>query len=83
VLQCVAVCCSVSQCVAVCVVVCCSAMQYFFGECSPEGKDIAVSVAAYCSMLQYVAVCCSELQCVAVSCSALQRVAMCLLKMFT
>jgi len=57
VLQCVAVCCSALQCVAVrcsvlqCIAVCCSALQ---------------CVAVRCSVLQCVAVCCSVLQCVAV-----------------
>jgi len=44
--RCVAVCCSVWQCVAV-YVVCCSVLQY---------------VALCCSMLQCVAVCCTRLQ---------------------
>ena len=65
VLQCVAVCCSVLQCVAVllqCVAVCYSVLQ---------------CVAVRCSVLQCVAVCYSVLQCVAVCCSVLQCVAVC------
>jgi len=56
---CVAVCCSVLQCVAIwhelCVLqrvaVCCSVLQ---------------CAAVCCSVLQYVAICCTVLQCVAV-----------------
>jgi len=62
-LQCVTVCCSVLQYVAVrysmlqCVAVCCSALQYVAVRC----------IMLWC--LQYVAVQCSMLQCVAVFCS--------------
>jgi len=51
VLQCVAVCCSVLQCVALSV--CCSVLQ-------------CLAVCCIVSVLQCVAVCCSVLQCVAV-----------------
>jgi len=54
VLQCVAVCCSVLQCVAV--------------ECMYL-LSVLQCVAVCCSVLQCVAVCCSVLQCVAVCCS--------------
>jgi len=73
VLQCVAVCCSVSsrfrcsalQCVAVCCPRCgCLTSNYFqVNEC----------VAVCCSVLQCVAVCCSVLQCVAVGVHVLHR----------
>jgi len=53
VLQYIAVCCSLVQCVAVCG----SVLQY---------------VAVCCSLVQCVAVCCIVLQCVAVFCSVLQ-----------
>jgi len=56
-LYCVAVCCSVLQCVAVwlqCAAVCCSV----FAVC--------------CSVLQCAAVCCSVLQCAAMCCNVLQ-----------
>jgi len=71
---CVAVCCSVLQCVAVCwwmsqpswmshvtrcVAVCC----VWYSRC----------VAVGCSVIQCVAVCCSVLQCVAVCCSVLMN----------
>jgi len=69
-LQCVAVCCSVLQCVAVqwmpmstrfmCMCVCALGVS-----------ACAQSVALCCSMLQSVAVCCSLLQSVAVCCSVL------------
>ena len=59
VLQCIAVCC-VLQCLQ-CVAVCCSVLQ---------------CVAVCCSVLQCVAVCCSALQCVAVCCSVSQCVCM-------
>jgi len=67
--QCVAVCCSVLQCVAgvlqvccKCVAVCCSVLQ---------------CVAVYCSVLQCIAVCFSALQCVALCCNVLQCVTAC------
>ena len=66
--QCVAVCCSALQYVAVrcsvlqCVAVCCSALQ---------------CVAVRCSVFQCVLVSSSMLQCVAVSCSVLQCVVEC------
>jgi len=58
VLQCVAVCCSVLQCVVA----------------TFHGKETNESVAVCCSVLQCVAVCCSVLQCVAVCCRVLQCV---------
>jgi len=65
VLQCVAVCCSVLQCVGAQkrAIVWRENMPSFFGVC--------------CSVLQCVAVCCSVLQCVAVCCSVLKCVAVC------
>ena len=63
VLQCVAVCCCVSQC---CRPICILSVGY----CS-----MLQCVAVCCSVLQCVAVCCSVLQCVAVCCSVLQCVA--------
>ena len=68
VLERIAVCCNVSQCVAVyrsvlqCVAVYCSVLQ---------------CVAVCCSVLQCVAVCCSVLLCVVVCCSVLPYVAVC------
>jgi len=59
VLQCVAVCCSVSTSFLFPGAVCCSVLQ---------------CVAVCCRVLQCVAVCCSVLQCVAVCCSVLQCV---------
>jgi len=55
VLQCVAVCCSVLQCVAAC-------MPRDLPANSP-------GVSVHDSVLQCVTVCCSVLQCVAVCCS--------------
>jgi len=73
-LQCVAVCCSVLQSVAVCrimwrcIAVCCSVLQLLYETALRE---------LYIYMLQCVAVCCNALQCVAVGCSALQCAAVC------
>ena len=58
VLQRVAVCCSVLQCVVTTHII----INDLNEQCA----------AVSCSELQCVAVCCSELQCVAVSCSELQ-----------
>ena len=69
VLQCVAECCSVMQCVAVCldcVAACCNVLG--LSRCL-----VCVACVAVC--LTCVAVCCSVLQCVAVCCSVLQCVA--------
>ena len=82
--QCVTVCCSVSQCVAVrwgvlqCVTVCCSISQYVAACCSVL-QCVAVccmccSVLQYVPVLRCVAVCCSVFQCVVVYCSVLQCV---------
>jgi len=84
VLQCVAVCCSMLQCVAVRSVVaeCCSVLQCVAVCCSvlqcPLRQDVAKNdstcvccVTACCSMLQCVAVCSIDAEC----CSVLQCVA--------
>jgi len=60
VLQRVAACCSVLQCIAVC----CIALQGVAVRCS-----VLQCVAVCCSVLQCVAARCSALQCVAVCCS--------------
>ena len=59
-LQRVAACCSVLQCVAI---VC------------PLFVIVYHQSQACCSVLQFLAVCCSELQCVAACCSVLKSVA--------
>jgi len=64
VLQCVAVCCSVLQCVA--------AVE-MFGNLLNRRQQCLQCVEALCIVLQRVAVCFSVLQCVAVRCHALQR----------
>jgi len=71
VLRCVAVCCSVMQCVTARVV---SAVGDFVAQvcCGVLHCD-----AVCCGVLRCVAVCCSVLQCEAVCCSVLQYVAMC------
>jgi len=74
VLQFVAVCCSVLQCVAI-------FLQFSGGLSSlsfphPHLYRL-IYVAVCCSALQCVAVCCSVLQCVAVCCSVLQCDAVC------
>jgi len=71
-LQCVAVCCSVLQCVAVPCVAVCGSVQCVAVCCS-----VFQCVAASCSALQYVAVCCRVLPCVALCGSVRQCVAMC------
>ena len=84
--MCVAVCCSVLQCVAVWtravyssqdlalqnVAVCRSVLQCVAVPCS-----VLQCVAECCRVLQSVAECCRVLQCVAVCCSVLQCVAVC------
>ena len=82
VVQCIAVSCSVLQCVAVflhCVAVCCSMLQRV-PLCRNVLQCVALSYSVMqfvANVLQYVAVCCSELQCMAVCCSVLQCVAVC------
>ena len=68
---CVAVCCSVLQCVAVLQRVAVNVLQ------TPGSLAAAIRGDAYGIVLQCVAVCCSVLQCVAVCCSVLQCVAVC------
>ena len=75
-LLCVAVCCSVLQCVA-CVAVWCSVLQFCGMDIDNGAEDQAhfvrlLSVAVCCSVLQRVAACCSVLQCVGGVCSVLQ-----------
>ena len=73
VLQCVAVCCSALSCVAVryrvlqCVVVCCRCVPL----CCSMLQHVAC-VAVCCSVMQCVIVCCGVMQCVAVCCNVLQ-----------
>jgi len=74
-LQGVAACCSVLQCVCVLwfVALCCVSYNvYPSAYCCLRVLRIG---PAYCSVLQCVAVCCSVLRCVAVCCSMLQCVA--------
>jgi len=67
VLRCVAVCCSVLQCVAVCYV-------HPYTYVNPVFKALCAFLLEACEALlssnQCVAVCCSVLQCVAVCCSS-------------
>ena len=85
-LQCVAVCCSVLQCVVK------SpntqnewpmSFAWYLEEVYEQPPvrtqrcSVLQCVAVCCRVLQCVAVCCSVLQCVAVCCSALQSVAVC------
>jgi len=72
VLQCVEVCCSVLQCVAVCGdghLSGCTTQRHVRLDC------MSMCVAAWCSVVQRVAMCCSVLQRGAVCCNVLQRVA--------
>jgi len=90
VLQCVTVCCSVLQSVAVIKHgTAATVFQWLRLHKSIQQSEfvngmycsvlhyVAECVAVCCSVLQRVAVCCSVLQCVAVCCSVLQRVAVC------
>jgi len=69
-LQCVAVCCSVLQCVAVRYLLSSGWVGYVFIHCKSVLQCVEC-VAECCSVLQCVALCCSVLQCVAVCCSVL------------
>jgi len=72
-MQCVAVYCSVLQCVAV------TPMHMSDDTHSLDAADggrVLQCDAVYCSVLQGVAGCCSVLQCVAVCCRVLQCVEM-------
>jgi len=74
VLQCVAVCCSMLQLVAVLF----SEMVLSSSKCVLQCvvvRNLMQCVAVCCSMLQYVAVCCSVLQCDTMCCSVMQCVA--------
>jgi len=73
-LQCITVCCSVLQCVAVyysvlqCIPVCCSVLQcvavyYSVLQCITVRRSVFQCVAVYSSVLQCITVCCSVLQC--------------------
>ena len=70
-LQCVAVCCSVSQCVQ------CVVTTFVATDSADVVTTLQVCVALCCSALLCVAVCCNVLQCVALCCSVLQCVAVC------
>jgi len=76
--KCVAVCCSVLQCVAVS---CCesqwAAVSCSVLQCVAVASCESLHVRGHVRVLQCVAVCCNVLQCVAVSCSVLQYVAVC------
>ena len=78
VLQCVAVYCSVLQCVAFLSLVTLSGNSQFTSpfhkSLSPLERVSSRCVTVCCSVLQCVAVCCSVLLCVAVGCSVLQFV---------
>jgi len=84
VLQCVAVCCSVLQRVAViavwcsmlqCVAVCCRVSQLEFSEASSCNERALLSESS--ELLKCVIVCGSALQCVAAWCVVLQYAAVC------
>ena len=89
-LKCIAVCCSVLQCVAVCVAVCCSVLQCvavrqtsvlkeIMGARGPKVSSSIHSIPrlTFAKVVEYVAVCCSMLQFVAVCWSLLQCTAGC------
>jgi len=78
VLQCVAVCSSVVQCVVVILV--CYRVLRICGILNCRLLCVVPEIfraTGICRVLQGVAVCCSVLQCVAVYCRALQCVAVC------
>jgi len=78
VLQCVAVCCSVLQCIETCYTVSRMTLTYCMSGCATSTRTLQCGVVC-CSVLQCVAVCYSVLQCVAVCCRAkyLPRVRVC------
>jgi len=59
-----------------CVAVCCSVMQCVVGAALKEACDEASQVVC-CGVVPGVAGCCSVLQCVAVWCRVVQSVAIC------
>jgi len=83
VLQCVAVCCSVLQCVAVSVGTLITPQNashqtsHVRCVCVCDVLWCVLQCIAVCCRVQGVTVCCSVLQCVAVCCSVLQCVAVC------
>jgi len=66
VLRCVAVCCSVLQCVAAEMVCWTSDFLYYDTKLNSTMRCVLSGVAVCCSVLQCVAMCCSVLHCVAV-----------------
>jgi len=76
VLQCVAVCCSMLQYVAVlpCVAVCCRRLIDFALQSQHTATNC---ITLQRSALQCDTVCCNVLQCVAMCCSVLEHVAAC------
>jgi len=69
------------QCPCICVAVCCSVLQCITVSCNVLKRvekiwcpKFASSLHLCCSVLQCVAVCCSVLQCAAMCCSVLQCV---------
>ena len=85
-LQCVAVCCSVLQCIpthcntdgsSLCQIMTVKKTPWIGQEACSGASIIECSACQCCSVLQRVAVSWSELQCVAVRCSVLQCVAVC------
>ena len=64
-LQCVAECCRVLQCVVV------GADSWEFWQCVRVYVCVCAMERVCCSVLQCVAVCCSGLQCVAICCNVL------------
>ena len=74
-LQCVAVCCSVLQSIAMFYDSVCGVPLFTASVGRRVSARQVVYMTACCSVLQCVAVCCSVLHCVAVYCSLLQFVA--------
>jgi len=64
-----AVCCSVLQCVAVC---CSVSTTHVPSLCSRTPIDLCIYCAVCCCVLRCVAVCCGVLRCVAVCCGVLR-----------
>jgi len=59
----------------VCVAVCCSMLQCVLHVCVGFKEDMEKIVKSVCAYAAQVCMCCSMLQCVAVCCSVLQCVA--------
>ena len=74
---CVAVCCSMLQCVACSVLQCVAVVRMCHMQSGESLQAAPEQICVLCSALQCVAVCCIALRCFAVRCSVLQCVTAC------